>query len=83
VTPLYNGELVSVSDTGVGGAVLTMNVPVADHEVSAAVSGVLSPCSESTRQNFCPGVSVSSVNEGSVIWFEKSSIVLNAESFAT
>ena len=57
VDPLVTGLLVNDTDTGVGGAELTVKVPVADHGVTAAVVGNESPCTEWTRQNFCPGVS--------------------------
>src|SRR2546428_13705928 len=36
-SPLNNGFVASVSDTGEGGAELTANVPVVDHAVTAAV----------------------------------------------
>lgn len=65
VDPLVTGLLVNDTDTGVGGAELTVNVPVADHGVTAAVVGDESPCTEWTRQNFCPGVSESTVRDGS------------------
>ena len=60
-SPLNNGLVVSVSETGVGGAELTANVPVVDHAVTAAVVGEASPCIERTRQNFVPEVSDSTV----------------------
>src|ERR1051326_6740056 len=41
--PLYRGLLVSVSETGAGGAGLTVKVPVADHAVTAAVVVEASP----------------------------------------
>ena len=43
VSPLKSGSLVSVTDTGVGGAELIVNVPTADHAVTAAVVGEASP----------------------------------------
>ena len=64
VDPLVTGLLVNDTDAGVGGAELTVNVPVADHGVTAAVVGEESPCTECTRQNFCPGVSDSTVRDG-------------------
>jgi hypothetical protein len=65
VAPLVTGLLVNETDTGVGGAELTVNVRVADHGVTAAVVGDESPCTECTRQNFWPGVSDNSVRVGS------------------
>jgi hypothetical protein len=65
VAPLVTGLLVNDTDTGVGGAELTVKVPVADHGVTAAVVGDESPCTECTRQNFCPGVRDSTVRCGS------------------
>ena len=43
LSPLYIGSLASVRGTGVGGAELIVNVPTADHAVSAAVVGEESP----------------------------------------
>jgi hypothetical protein len=56
-SPLKSGSLASATETGVGGAELMVNVPVADHAVNAAVVGDESPCAERTRQNFVPEVS--------------------------
>ena len=57
VAPLASGSVVNVTDTGVGGAVLTVKLFTADHAVSAAVVGDASPCAERTRQNFVPALS--------------------------
>src|SRR2546423_11628770 len=65
VSPLVNGLVVNDTDTGLGGAELTVNVPVADHAVTAAVVGDASPCTEWTRQNFGPGVSDRTLRVGS------------------
>jgi hypothetical protein len=43
VLPLVSGFTVNDTDTGVGGAELTVNVPRADHAVTAAVVGDASP----------------------------------------
>ena len=43
VSPLKSGSLASFTDTGVGGAELMVNVPVADQAVKAAVVGEESP----------------------------------------
>jgi hypothetical protein len=61
LSPLVSGLAVNDTDTGFGGAELTVNVPVVDHAVTAAVVGEESPCTEWTRQNFRPGVSESTV----------------------
>src|SRR5262245_14286849 len=82
VAPLVTGLPVNDTDTGVGGAELTVNVPVADHGVTAAVVGDASPCTEWTRQNFWPGVSDSTVRVGLFSWLSRSSIVLKPLSFA-
>jgi hypothetical protein len=82
VSPLYSGLIVSVTDTGVGGAELTVNVPVVEKSVTADVVGEAAPWNERTRQNFVPGVSDSTVRNGSVSW-PISSIVENPESRAT
>jgi hypothetical protein len=42
-SPLKSGLVASEIDTGLGGAELTVNVPVADHAVTAAVVGEASP----------------------------------------
>src|SRR5712691_4377529 len=68
VSPLYSGLIVSVTDTGVGGAELTVNVPVVEKSVTADVVGEAAPWNERTRQNFVPGVSDSTVRNGSVSW---------------
>jgi len=68
VSPLVSGSLVNDTDTGVGGAELTVNVRVDDHAVTAAVVGDALPCTEWTRQNFCPGVSDSTVRVGLFNW---------------
>ena len=82
VLPLKIGLLTATIETGAGGAWLTVNVPLADQLVTAAVVGEASPCAERMRQNFCPGVSESSVR---LAWFNcgaSSSIVLKPESLA-
>ena len=66
VSPLLSGLVVNEIDTGVGGAELTVNVPVVDQGVTAAVVGEAEPCTEWTRQNFCPGVSERTVRVGSL-----------------
>ena len=66
VSPLVSGFVVVDTDTGVGGAELTVNVLVADHGVTAAVVGEAAPCTEWARQNFTPGVSETSVRVGSL-----------------
>lgn len=43
ISPLYRGSLANFTETGVGGAELMVNVPVADHAVNAAVVGEESP----------------------------------------
>ena len=43
VLPLVSGSTVNETDTGVGGAELTVNVPGDDHAVTAAVVGDASP----------------------------------------
>ena len=43
VSPLVKGLAVNETDTGVGGAELTVNVPADDHAVTAAVVGDASP----------------------------------------
>ena len=43
VSPLKSGSLASFTETGVGGAELIVNVPVADQAVNAAVVGEESP----------------------------------------
>src|ERR1051325_11817990 len=82
VSPLYSGSLASVTDTGVGGAELIVNLPTADHAVSAAVGGDESPCAERTRQNFGPGVSESTWRVGPFNCGSSTSIVWNDESLA-
>jgi len=82
VAPLVTGLLVNDTETGVGGAELTVKVPVADQGVTAAVVGEASPCTECTRQNFLPGVSDRTVRVGLFSWLSKSSIVLKPLSFA-
>jgi hypothetical protein len=74
--------LASVTDTGVGGAELIVNVPVADHAVNAAVVGEESPCAERTRQNFFPAVSDRTCRVGPFSCGLSSSIVWNPESLA-
>src|SRR5207302_960479 len=74
VSPLYSTVLASVTETGVGGAALTVKLPLLDQAVSAAVVGELSPCAERTRQNFVPGVSDSTVREGPLSCGSSSSI---------
>src|SRR5436305_9978234 len=73
VSPLVSGSVVDETDTGVGGAELTVNVPVVDHGVTAAVVGDASPWTEWTRQNFCPGVSERTVRVGSLSLLSRSS----------
>src|SRR5207302_8319006 len=82
VSPLASGFRVNDTDTGVGGAELTVKLPVADHAVTAAVVGEASPCTECTRQNFCPGVSDSTVRVGLFSCVSSSSIWLKPLSFA-
>src|ERR1044071_5320004 len=82
VSPLKSGFLASVTDTGVGGAELIVNVPTADHAVTAAVVGEESPCAERTRQNFLPGVSESTTRVGPFNCGSSSSIVWNPDSLA-
>jgi hypothetical protein len=65
VSPLVTGLAVKETDTGFGGAEPTVNVPVVDHAVTAALVGEELPCTEWTRQNFRPGVSESTVRLGS------------------
>ena len=55
VLPLKTGLLTATIETGDGGAWLTVNVPLADQLVTAAVVGEASPWAERARQNFCPG----------------------------
>ena len=81
-SPLDSGLVASVTETGVGGAELTVNVPVVEKSVTAAVVGEESPCIERTRQNFVPGVSDSTVREGWLSCGARSSMVLNPESLA-
>jgi len=81
-SPLNSGLVASVTDTGVGGAELTVNVPVVEKAVTAAVVGEASPWCERTRQNFVPGVSDSTVRDGWLSCGASSSIVLNPESLA-
>src|SRR2546426_10844214 len=63
-SPPNSGLVASVTDTGVGGAELTVNVPGVEKSVTAAVVGEASPWCERTRQNFVPGVSDSTVRDG-------------------
>ncbi len=72
----------AVTDTGVGGAELTLNDCPADHAVKAPVVGEESPCIERTRQNLVPGRSESTVRDGPFSWGLKSSMFLNRESVA-
>src|SRR5712691_1257984 len=65
-SPLVSGFVVNETETGLGGAELTVKVRVADHAVTAAVVGEAFPCTECTRQNFTPGVSDSTVRVGSL-----------------
>ncbi len=81
-SPLNSGLVASVTDTGVGGAELTVNVPVVEKAVTAAVVGEASPWCERTRQNFVPGVSDSTVRDGWLSCGARSSIVENPESLA-
>src|SRR6185503_15066676 len=57
-----------VIDTGVAGAVLIVNRPVADHAVGAVVVGDDMPWCDRTRQYFEPEVSVRILNSGFVSW---------------
>src|SRR5205823_4316955 len=82
VSPLNSGFVAKDTETGVGGVEGIVNDPVVDHAVTADVVGELSPCAERTRQNFVPGVSESTVREGSLSCGSSSSIVLNPESLA-
>src|SRR5881628_675402 len=66
VSPLNNGFVARVRDTGVGGAELMANVPVVDHAVTAAVVGEASPWNDRTCQNFVPEVSDKTVRAGSL-----------------
>jgi hypothetical protein len=61
VLPLATGFVVALTETGVGGAVLTVKLRTCDHAVSAAVVDDASPCADRTRQNFVPAVSDVSV----------------------
>ena len=74
--------MASVTDTGTGGAELTVNVPVADQAVSAAVVGEASPCAERTRQNFLPDVSDRICRVGSLSCGSSTSMEEKAESRA-
>src|SRR5260221_2557684 len=69
-------------EAGDGGAGFTVKVPAADHAVTAAVVGEESPWAERTRQNFCPGVSESTVRFGLLSCGESSSICWKPESLA-
>jgi hypothetical protein len=80
--PLVSGSTVNDTDTGVGGAELTVNVPREDHAVTAAVVGDASPCAERTRQNFWPGVSDSTARAGPLSCGSSSSMLLNLSSLA-
>ena len=82
VLPLVSGSVVNDTDTGVGGAELTVNVPGDDHAVIAAVVGDASPWAERTRQNFWPGVNDSTVRVGPLSCGSSSSIFLNLLSLA-
>jgi hypothetical protein len=82
VLPLVSGSTVNDTDTGIGGAELTVNVPGDDHAVTAAVVGDASPWAERTRQNFWPGVSDSTVRAGPLSCGSSSSMFLNRLSFA-
>src|SRR2546427_2696003 len=55
------GARVRVTPVTVAGPVLTVNVAVFDHAVTAEVVGLLFPWNERTRQNFVPAVSDSTV----------------------
>src|SRR5437764_2139010 len=81
-SPLNNWLLASVTEAGVGGAGVIVNVRAMDHAVSAAVVGELSPCAERTRQNFVPDVSDSTVRDGPLSCGSSSSIVPKPESLA-
>lgn len=82
VSPLKSGFLASVTETGVGGAELIVNVPVADQAVTAAVVGDESPCDERTRQNFVPEVSDRICRVGPLSCGSSSSMELKPESRA-
>jgi len=81
-SPLKSGSFASVTETGVGGAELMVNVPVADQAVTAAVVGDESPCAERTRQNFVPEVSDRIVRVGPLSCGSSTSIEVNPESRA-
>ena len=83
VSPLESGSRASVTDTGVAGAELIVNVPTVENAVRADVVGEAAPCAERTRQNFVPGVSDSNVSVGGVIWLKKNSRLAKPASFAT
>ena len=78
----------SASETGVGGAALTVNVPVADGAVTAGrastsgVEAVRSPWVEKMRQYLVPGVRSVTGTEGKCCWTIRSSMVLNCGSSA-
>src|SRR3954454_8758019 len=78
----------SDNETGVGGAELIVNVPVADGAVAAgkasvwAVEAVRSPWVEKTRQYFVPGVRSVMGTDGKCCWTPVSSMFLNAGSSA-
>jgi len=81
-SPLESGSVASVTDTGLGGAELIVNVPAVENAVTAAVVGEASPCAERTRQNFVPAVSDSTVRDGPLSCGSSSSIDANPESLA-
>jgi hypothetical protein len=81
-SPLYIEFVAEVSDTGVGGAELMLNVPVDDQSVTAAVVGDESPWCERTRQNFVPGKSDSTVRDAPVSCGANSSMVAKPGSAA-
>ena len=59
VLPEASGLVVNVIPTGTGGVPGIVNVPAADHAVTAAVVGEESPWADRTRQNLVPGLSES------------------------
>src|SRR2546425_11506432 len=54
-SPPNSGLVASVTDTGVGGAELTVNVPDGEKPVTAAHAGAASPWRKRTRRNFVAG----------------------------
>lgn len=83
VSPLLSGFFAKPTDTGVGGAVLTVKLLTGDHAVRAGSVGEELPCAERTRQNLVPGVSDVSVAVGAVNWLYMNSMVPKPESVAT